>query len=80
MSQLPLCSSEQIIYALKRDGFQPRGKSRRGGHQVFIKPLPHRRTKVVPVPLGKKEIPRGTLSAILRLAGLTRERFRELLR
>ena len=79
MSGLPLCSSNEIIAVLKKDGFQPRGKSKRGSHQVFIKHLLVGRKFIVPIPLGKKEIPRGTLSSILRLAGLTRERFLELL-
>ena len=80
MSVLPLCSSNEIISALKKDGFQPRGKSKRGSHQVFIKYLLVERKLIVPVPLGKKEIPRGTLSSILRLAGLSRERFIDLLK
>ncbi|MFC1908713.1 type II toxin-antitoxin system HicA family toxin [Chloroflexota bacterium] len=79
MSGLPLCSSNEIISALKKDGFQLRGKSKRGSHQVFIKYLLVGSKFVVPVPIGKKEIPRGTLSSILRLAGLSRERFIELL-
>jgi predicted RNA binding protein YcfA (HicA-like mRNA interferase family) len=80
MSVLPLCSSNEIISALKKDGFQPRGKSKRGSHQVFVKYLLVEQKLIVPVTLGKKEIPRGTLSSILRLAGLSRERFIDLLR
>jgi len=79
MRALPLCSSNEIISALSKDGFQPRGKSKRGSHQVFIKYLLAEQKFIVPVPLGKKEIPRGTLSSIIRLAGLSRERFMELL-
>jgi predicted RNA binding protein YcfA (HicA-like mRNA interferase family) len=79
MSALPLCSSHEIIAALVKDGFQPRGKSKRGSHQVFIKYLAGKKF-IVPVPIGKKEIPRGTLSSIIRLAGLTRERFLSLVR
>lgn len=79
MNGLPLCSSNKIISALKKDGFRPRGKSKRGSHQVFIKELPNGRKRIIPVLLGKKEIPRGTLSSILRLAGLSREEFMELL-
>ena len=79
MNVLPLCSSKEIVSALQKDGFQPRGKSKRGSHQVFIKYLLVGRKFIVPVPLGKKELPRGTLSSILRLAGLSRERFVELL-
>jgi len=80
MSVLPLCSSNEIISALKKDGFQPRGKSKRGSHQVFVKYLLVEQKFIVPVPLGKKEIPRGTLSSILRLSGLSRERFIDLLK
>lgn len=79
MSGLPLCSSREVIAALRRDGFRPKKKSSGGSHQVFMKELPNGRKRVVPVPLGKKEIPRGTLASILRLAGLSREQFLELL-
>ena len=79
MNGLPLCSSKEIISALKKDGFRPKSKSSRGSHQVFIKDLPNGCKRIVPVPLGKKEIPRGTLSSILRLAGISREDFIALL-
>jgi predicted RNA binding protein YcfA (HicA-like mRNA interferase family) len=80
MNGLPLCSSNEIISALQKDGFQPRGKSKSGSHQVFVKYLLAECKFIVPVPIGKKEIPRGTLSSILRLAGLSRQRFIELLK
>ncbi|MQY73666.1 MAG: addiction module toxin, HicA family [Dehalococcoidia bacterium] len=79
MSQLPLCSSKQIIDALIKDGFQLRSKSKRGSHQVLQKKLPSGRTIVVPVVIGKKEVPRGTLSSILRLAQIDRDHFLSLL-
>ena len=79
MNQLPLLSSNELVAALKRDDFLPRGKSKRGSHQVFVKILPNRHKRIVPVPIGKKEIPRGTLSSILRLAGISRERLFELI-
>lgn len=78
MSGLPICSSDQIIAALIKDGFQLRGKSKRGSHQVYVKYLLVNRKYFVTVPLGKKEIPRGTLSSILRQAGISRERLIEL--
>ena len=56
---MALPSSDEVISALIRDGFHPRGKSG-GSHQVFRKELP-KETRTVVVPLGKKEIPRGTL-------------------
>lgn len=78
MNRLPLYSSEQIISALTKDGFQLRRKSTRGSHQVFIKRLLMGKKYIVTVPIGKKEIPRGTFSSILRQAGLSRQRFVEL--
>ena len=67
---MALPSSDKVISALIKDGFHPRGKSKRGSHQVFRKELPKGARNVV-VPLGKKEIPRGTLRSIIRQAGST---------
>jgi len=74
-----LLSSAKLIAALTRDGFYPRGKSRGGSHQVFRKELPDGDRNVV-VPLGKKEIPRGTLQSILRQSGLTERQLVDLLK
>ena len=76
---MSLPSSNKLIAALIKDGFQPRGKSKRGSHQVFRKELPDGARNVV-VPLGKKEIPRGTLRSIMRQAGLTEEQLAALLK
>ena len=65
---MALPSSQEAITALTRDGFRPKGKSKRGSHQVFAKKLPNETRNVV-VPLGKKEIPRGTLGSMVRQAG-----------
>ena len=67
---MALPSSDEVISALIKDGFHPRGKSKRGSHQVFRKELPEGARNVV-VPLGRKEIPRGTLRSMIRQAGLT---------
>ena len=74
-----LISSDKLIAALLKDGFHPRGKSKRGSHQVFRKELTDGARNVV-VPLGKKEIPRGTVSSILRQAGLTERQLVDLLK
>ncbi|MBL7125457.1 MAG: type II toxin-antitoxin system HicA family toxin [Dehalococcoidales bacterium] len=76
---MALPSSDKLIAALIRGGFQPRGKSRRGSHQVFRKELPEGARNVV-VPLGKKEIPPGTLRSIRRQAGLTDKELADLLK
>jgi len=67
---MALPSSDEVIAALIKDGFHPRGKSRGGSHQVFRKELPGG-ARTVPIILGKKEIPRGTLRSWIRLAGPT---------
>jgi predicted RNA binding protein YcfA (HicA-like mRNA interferase family) len=76
--RLPLCSSRQVISALERAGFRPARRSK-GSHQTFVRETAERKIITV-VPLGKREIPRGTLENILKLAGLTPEEFRRLLR
>ncbi len=76
---MALPSSDELIKALIKDGFQPRGKSKRGSHQVFRKQLSEGARNVI-VPLGKKEIPQGTLGSILRQAGLTQRELANLLK
>lgn len=76
---MALPSSDELIKALIKDGFQPRGKSKRGSHQVFRKQLSEGARTVV-VPLGKKEIPQGTFGSILRQAGLTQRELANLLK
>ena len=76
---MALPSSDDIIKALVKGGFRPRGKSRPGSHQVFRKEL-REGAKTVIVPLAKKEIPLGTLGSILRQAGLTRKELETLMK
>ena len=76
---MSLPGSEDIIKALLKAGFLPRGKSKRGSHRVFRKELPGG-TRTTVVPLDKKEIPLGTLSSILRQAGLTRKQLDSLMK
>lgn len=73
MSKLPLLSSNEIIKALKRAGFKPARKSK-GRHQTFVKETKERKIITVVV-LGEKEVPRGTLKKILKLAKLSKEEF-----
>lgn len=76
---MKLPSSNKLIAALTKDGFHPRGKSKRGSHQVFRKELSEG-ARIVVVPLGKKEIPRGTLRSIMWQAGLTEKQLADLLK
>jgi len=76
---LPLCSSAQVVRALERAGFRASRRSA-GSHQAFERIEDDGTRRVAIVVLGKREIPRGTLRAILRQAGLTLDEFRSLLR
>jgi predicted RNA binding protein YcfA (HicA-like mRNA interferase family) len=72
--KLPLYSSDEVIGALLRGGFELARKSKRS-HQTLKRPRRNGGTDVTVVPLGKKEIPRGTFSNILRLANVTVDDF-----
>ncbi len=79
MPELPLCSSGDVIKALTKAGFQPRGKSKGGSHQAYVRRASPRNFTAIVV-LNKKEIPRGTLAGILRQANLSHEEFLILLK
>ncbi len=76
MSKLPALSGDQVIKALQKAGFTI---SRQRGSHVQMRREEPPPARTVPVPSGKKSLPRGTLGAILRQAGLTREEFLDLL-
>jgi predicted RNA binding protein YcfA (HicA-like mRNA interferase family) len=78
MPKLPLCSSDEIIAALRRAGFTP--TSRTGGSHLTMERKTGRRTIVTVVVMGKKEVPRPTLRNILRLAEITQTDFLRYLR
>jgi len=74
MSRRRLFSSDEIINALLRCGFELTG--RRGkNHQTLKGTLSDATHDVTVVPLGEKEIPKGTLDSILKLANLDYEEF-----
>ena len=77
MSKVPVISPEQCIEALKHGGFYV--ARQRGSHVQMRRDTPAP-ARTVPVPVGKKSLPRGTLSSIIRQAGLTRDEFLELLK
>ncbi len=74
-----LIGSDELINALIRDGFQPRGKSGGGSHRVYKK-MTAGGTRNVVVVLNKKEIPAGTLHSIMRQAGLSEKQLLDLLK
>ena len=75
MTGLPVISSEKLCKILSRKGYV--FDHQKGSHMVLRQcDFPHRR---LTIPC-RKEIPKGTLRAILRQAGLTIEEFHNLMR
>ena len=74
MSRLPACTPTDVIRALARAGFFLDHST--GSHRYYRHP---NRPGVVTVPFHRRELKRGTLLAILKQAGLTRDQFLEFL-
>ncbi len=72
--RIPSLSSRQVIQALRRAGFDEAPERGKGSHRAFVKRDASGTVRLVIVPYGK-DIPRGTLLAILEQAGLTRDAF-----
>ena len=75
--RLPSLSSQKIIRVLREAGFTEAPDRGKGSHRAFMKKEPNSKTLLVIVPHGK-DIPRGTLLAILEQASLSREKFLDL--
>jgi predicted RNA binding protein YcfA (HicA-like mRNA interferase family) len=73
--KLPILSAKGIINALDKDGFKV---LRQKGSHISLYKKSVDKTYLVVVP-NKKEVKRGTLISILKQAGMSRERFFELL-
>jgi predicted RNA binding protein YcfA (HicA-like mRNA interferase family) len=67
MSKTPALTPRKVISLLKRNGFQLDHAT--GSHYVFYHESAKKR---VVVPYHTKDLPKGTLSAILKQAGLSR--------
>lgn len=74
MPRLPLLSTNAIVKALSKIGY--RYDHQTGSHIVLRNSEPPHRRAVVP---NRKEVPRGTLRAIINETGLTVDGFMELL-
>ena len=71
MSRYPALNGKQVIRALRSFGFEEVRTA--GSHHMLWKPG---HPTIVPVPVhGNHPLAEGTLSSIIRLAGLSRERF-----
>ncbi|MGD2250087.1 MAG: type II toxin-antitoxin system HicA family toxin [Candidatus Methanofastidiosia archaeon] len=74
MSKLPVVSGKRVCKALKKVGYYIDHQN--GGHIILRNNYwPHRRLTVP----NHKEIAKGTLRAIIRQAGLTKDEFLKLL-
>jgi predicted RNA binding protein YcfA (HicA-like mRNA interferase family) len=74
MSRLPSLKPRQMVAALERTGFVVLRIS--GSHYQMFNERTRRHTTV---PHHNRDLPRGTVSAIVQQAGLTREEFLNLL-
>jgi predicted RNA binding protein YcfA (HicA-like mRNA interferase family) len=76
--RLPSLSSKRIIRALRASGFVDAPDRGKGSHRAYFKKDASGRVRLVIVPQGK-DVPRGTLLAILDQSGLSKEEFLALL-
>ena len=77
-SQLPLCSSWQLVSALERLGCY-QGRTGKGSHVIYFRKLPNR-TVTAAVVLGRNQVPKGTLRRILDSLEISPDEFRAKLR
>ena len=74
MPSFPTLTPAQIIRVLQRKGFVlDRVK---GSHHIYLHPETKRRAVV---PFHKKDLPKGTATAILKQAGIDKDELQELL-
>ncbi len=74
MPKLPIISGKDLVKAFARMGYEPDHQT--GSHMILRqKNVPYRRLTIP----NHKEISKGTLRAIIRQAGLSREEFFDLL-
>jgi len=73
--KLPAITSRKLIQALERAGFSIDHQT---GSHVFMSHLKNP-DKIVPIPFHNRDLAKGTLKNILRLAGLSLEEFLNLL-
>ena len=66
--RLPAVKPARVIRVLERNGF--RRITGRKKHRIYTDG-----THIVPVPYHNRDLPRGTVAAIIRQAAITREEF-----
>jgi len=76
MAKLPALTASEVIHGLKKAGFVF-DRQAKGSHEIWYNPITKRRTTVPNHP--GLDIPKGTLKAILKEAGLSTEEFLRLI-
>ncbi len=74
MTKLPSLTTRDIVKRLKKAGFVF-DRYAKGSHEIWYNPTTKRRTTI---PNHPGDVPKGTLKAIIKGAGLTTEEFIEL--
>lgn len=74
MKKLPVVSSNEVIKALKKGGFEYAPKRGKGSHTALYKIDEAGRKLLVIVPK-RRELPKGTLLSILQQSNLSRDDF-----
>lgn len=72
--ELPVLKPRQVVAALEKAGFEV--KRRTGSHAIMYKPD---LARPISIPQHPRDLPKGTLRAIVREAGLTVREFLSLL-
>ena len=75
MTKLPTLTARDVIKKLKKAGFVF-DRQAKGSHEIWYNPETRRRTTVPNHP--GADIPKGTLKAIIKQAGISVEEFLEL--
>jgi len=75
MTKLPTLTARDVIKKLKKTGFVF-DRHARGSHEIWYNPITKRRTTIPNHP--ERDIPKGTLKAIIEQAGLTVDEFLKL--
>ncbi len=76
--RLPSLSTRQLLTALRRAGFEDAPIRGKGSHHALMKREPDDGIRLIIVP-ERRDIPKGTLAAILKQAGIKRDDFIKLL-
>ena len=68
MSNVPSLTPKELLKVLERKGFVL--KRVHGSHHYYVHPVTG---KITVIPMHKKDLPKGTLHAILKQAGIEKE-------